>query len=72
MVRGQRLLQAASDILLGFGVGPRGKDLYVRQLRDAKVKPMLDNLPASAISGAMPDLRRGAGAGPCPLDRRAS
>ena len=46
VVRGQRLLQAASDILLGFGVGPRGKDLYVRQLRDAKVKPVLDNLPA--------------------------
>lgn len=46
VVRGQRLLQAASDILLGFGVGPRGKDLYIRQLRDAKVKPVLDNLPA--------------------------
>ncbi|MBS0522929.1 MAG: DUF2252 domain-containing protein [Proteobacteria bacterium] len=45
VVRGQRLLQAASDILLGFGVGPRGKDFYVRQLRDAKVKPVLDNLP---------------------------
>ncbi|MGE5151933.1 MAG: DUF2252 domain-containing protein [Rhodospirillaceae bacterium] len=45
VVRGQRLLQAASDILLGFGVGPRGKDLYIRQLRDAKVKPVLDNLP---------------------------
>jgi uncharacterized protein (DUF2252 family) len=46
VVRGQRLLQAASDILLGFGVGPSGKDFYVRQLRDAKVKPVLDNLPA--------------------------
>jgi len=46
VVRGQRLLQAASDILLGFGVGPRGRDFYVRQLRDAKVKPVLDHLPA--------------------------
>jgi uncharacterized protein (DUF2252 family) len=46
VVRGQRLLQAASDILLGFGVGPHGKDFYVRQLRDAKIKPVLDNLPA--------------------------
>jgi hypothetical protein len=45
-VRGQRLLQAASDILLGFGVGPHGKDFYVRQLRDAKIKPVLDGLPA--------------------------
>jgi uncharacterized protein (DUF2252 family) len=46
VVRGQRLLQAASDILLGFGVGPHGKDFYVRQLRDAKIKPVLDDLPA--------------------------
>jgi uncharacterized protein (DUF2252 family) len=45
VVRGQRLLQAAGDILLGFGVGPRGKDFYVRQLRDAKIKPVLDDLP---------------------------
>jgi uncharacterized protein (DUF2252 family) len=45
VVRGQRLLQAASDILLGFGGGPRGKDFYVRQLRDAKIKPVLDDLP---------------------------
>jgi len=46
VVRGQRLLQAASDILLGFGKGPRGKDFYVRQLRDAKIRPVLDDLPA--------------------------
>jgi uncharacterized protein (DUF2252 family) len=46
VVRGQRLLQAASDILLGFGKGPRGKDCYVRQLRDAKIKPVLDGLSA--------------------------
>jgi len=46
VVRGQRLLQAASDILLGFGLGPGGKDFYVRQLRDAKIKPVLDGLPA--------------------------
>ena len=47
VVRGQRLLQAASDILLGFGKGPLGKDFYVRQLRDAKIKPVLDGLAAS-------------------------
>src|SRR5204863_9870034 len=46
VVRGQRLLQAASDILLGLGVGPGGKDFYVRQLRDAKIRPVLDDLPA--------------------------
>jgi len=46
VVRGQRLLQAASDILLGFATGPTGRHIYVRQLRDAKVKPQLDGLSA--------------------------
>jgi uncharacterized protein (DUF2252 family) len=42
VVRGQRLLQAASDILLGFATGPTGRHLYIRQLRDAKIKPQLE------------------------------
>jgi uncharacterized protein (DUF2252 family) len=36
VVMGQRLMQAASDIFLGWTSGPGG-DYYVRQLRDAKV-----------------------------------
>ena len=36
--RGQRLMQAASDIFLGWtGTGPDGGDYYVRQLRDMKI-----------------------------------
>jgi len=35
-------LQAASDMLLGFATGPTGRHLYVRQLRDAKIKPQLE------------------------------
>jgi uncharacterized protein (DUF2252 family) len=46
VVRGQRLLQAASDILLGFATGPTGRHIYVRQLRDAKIKPMLETMSA--------------------------
>jgi uncharacterized protein (DUF2252 family) len=46
VVRGQRLLQAASDILLGFATGPTGRHMYVRQLRDAKVKPQLEAMSA--------------------------
>ncbi len=46
VVRGQRLLQASSDILLGFGTGPTGRHIYVRQLRDAKVKPALETMSA--------------------------
>jgi uncharacterized protein (DUF2252 family) len=44
VVRGQRLLQAASDILLGYGDGPTARHIYVRQLRDAKVKPQLETM----------------------------
>jgi len=43
-VRGQRLLQAASDILLGFATGPAGRHIYIRQLRDAKIKPQLETM----------------------------
>jgi uncharacterized protein (DUF2252 family) len=46
VVRGQRLLQAASDILLGYADGPTGRHIYVRQLRDAKVKPQLETMAA--------------------------
>jgi hypothetical protein len=38
-VIGQRLMQAASDIFLGCRRGPRGRDFYVRQLRDMKLAP---------------------------------
>ncbi|CAN5906416.1 DUF2252 domain-containing protein [soil metagenome] len=44
VVRGQRLLQAASDMLLGFATGPTGRHLYLRQLRDAKIKPQLEGM----------------------------
>jgi len=44
VVRGQRLLQAAGDMLLGFATGPTGRHLYVRQLRDAKIKPDVDGM----------------------------
>jgi uncharacterized protein (DUF2252 family) len=36
VVVGQRAMQAASDIFLGWTRGPNGRDFYVRQLRDMK------------------------------------
>lgn len=36
VVAGQRLLQAASDIFLGWMTGPHGRAFYWRQLRDMK------------------------------------
>jgi uncharacterized protein (DUF2252 family) len=37
IVNGQRLMQSASDIFLGWTKGRFGHDFYVRQLRDAKI-----------------------------------
>ena len=39
VVVGQRLMQSASDIFLGWPRGPTGRDFYVRQLRDMKIAP---------------------------------
>lgn len=36
VVAGQRLLQAASDIFLGWTTGPQGRSFYWRRLRDMK------------------------------------
>jgi uncharacterized protein (DUF2252 family) len=37
VVAGQRLMQAQSDMFLGWAKGPGGHDLYIRQLRDMKI-----------------------------------
>jgi len=44
VVFGQRLMQAATDIFLGWTTGPLGRDYYVRQLRDMKWSPDLSQL----------------------------
>jgi uncharacterized protein (DUF2252 family) len=36
VVAGQQIMQAASDVFLGWIRAPRGRDFYVRQLRDMK------------------------------------
>lgn len=46
VVMGQRLMQAASDIFLGWTASPAG-DFYVRQLRDAKVSPLVETFDAT-------------------------
>jgi len=50
VVEGQRLMQAHSDIFLGWARGPRGRDMYFRQLKDMKMSPMPELwTPARAI-----------------------
>jgi uncharacterized protein (DUF2252 family) len=50
VVCGQRLMQSSSDILLGWTRSIRGRDFFVRQLRDMKL-----SLP---VDGASPMLLR--------------
>ena len=43
VVAGQRLMQAASDIFLGWGRGVNKLHFYVRQLRDVKLSAVLED-----------------------------
>jgi uncharacterized protein (DUF2252 family) len=45
VVVGQRLLQPASDIFLGWATGAGGRQFYVRQLRDMKLSVTLNRDP---------------------------
>jgi hypothetical protein len=49
VVAGQRLMQAASDMFLGW-TEERG-DFYVRQLRDIKIKPVIEIQDERALAG---------------------
>jgi len=49
VVAGQRRLQAASDVLLGWTTGPGGRDWYVRQLQDQKAGAILEAMTADDL-----------------------
>jgi uncharacterized protein (DUF2252 family) len=51
IVAGQRLMQAASDIFLGWTRSERGHDFYVRQLRDMKTTVDIEELSSSELMG---------------------
>ena len=51
VVAGQRVMQAASDIFLGWLVGPAGRHYYVRQLRDMKWSPEISTLNPRTLAG---------------------
>ena len=53
VVIGQRLMQPTSDVFLGWVTvaGPQGhKQFYVRQLRDAKIKPLVETFDAEMLT----------------------
>ncbi|XYI31440.1 DUF2252 domain-containing protein [Cupriavidus oxalaticus] len=49
VVEGQRLMQAASDLFLGWTKGPFGRHFYMRQLRDMKLSPQLELMDAEVF-----------------------
>ncbi|MFO0896495.1 MAG: DUF2252 domain-containing protein [Pirellulales bacterium] len=42
IVHGCRMMQSASDLFLGWTEGEAGRHFYVRQLKDMKIKPMVE------------------------------
>jgi uncharacterized protein (DUF2252 family) len=49
VVMGQRLTQPASDLFLGWTTSKNGTHYYVRQLRDAKIKPLVETFDAETL-----------------------
>jgi len=50
VVRGQRMMQAASDIFLGWTKGPDDRHYYWRQLRDMKGSAHVEAMSADALT----------------------
>jgi uncharacterized protein (DUF2252 family) len=50
VVNGCRLMQSASDLFLGWLVGPKGRHFYVRQLRDMKIKILVEVFNRSTMT----------------------
>lgn len=50
VVAGQRLLQAAGDIFLGWMTGPQGRAFYWRQLRDMKGSADVESMSPAELS----------------------
>ncbi len=49
IVTGQRIMQSASDIFLGWATDTKGHDYYFRQLRDMKVSAPIDDFNKEMI-----------------------
>jgi hypothetical protein len=51
VVRGQQMMQAASDIFLGWFTGPDGRHYYWRPLRDMKGSATVEAMSPRSLSG---------------------
>ena len=49
VVHGCRMMQSASDMFLGWTEGEQGRHFYIRQLKDMKIKPMVEVFTPSVM-----------------------
>lgn len=49
IVHGCRMMQSASDLFLGWTEGDLGRQFYVRQLKDMKIKPLVEVFTPSVM-----------------------
>lgn len=49
VVQGMRLMQPATDIFLGWSKGADGRHFYIRQLRDVKLRPLLESFDRETL-----------------------
>ncbi|WP_321789885.1 DUF2252 domain-containing protein [Paraburkholderia sp. J94] len=49
VVAGQRIMQSASDVFLGWTRGKNGRDFYIRQLRDMKLSVVIEALDSGML-----------------------
>lgn len=50
VVQGQRMVQPATDIFLGWATGRQGRHFYIRQLRDVKLRPLLETFDLKTLT----------------------
>jgi hypothetical protein len=50
VVEGQRLMQPASDLFLGWVTGPENRHFYLRQLRDVKLSALVETYDAGMLT----------------------
>lgn len=49
IVHGCRMMQSASDLFLGWAEGQKHRQFYVRQLKDMKLKPLVESFSVSVM-----------------------
>jgi len=49
VVHGYRMMQSASDLFLGWTEGKLGRQFYIRQMKDMKIKPLLELFTANVM-----------------------